>query len=261
MRNNLGLFRAFKAVGLVLALGISMSADAGLFGFGGTSWKEEALQNDGSKIIVERSITLGGRHEIGQEPPIKEQSLSFVMPGSHQSVSWKDEFSEELGTANFLPMQLDVSENTAYLVAAPMGCLSYNKWGRPNPPYVVFKYQDNAWKRVPLQSLPTKFKQLNLAFSSPDHAAKEARHGLLTAEQIKQWNSDAQQPQYKSILREPIPGGGQGRCIKTDYYGAAGWLSPDWFTDQPSLGACLKFCGQKKIGTERCPCNSIFKVK
>lgn len=221
--DNLWLFRACSTIGFVSALGLSTSVYASLFWFGGTSWKEEALQSDGSKIIVERSITLGGRHEIGQEPPIKEQSLSFVMPGTHQSVSWKDEFSEELGTANFLPMQLDVSENTAYLVAAPMGCLSYNKWGRPNPPYVAFKYQDNAWKRIPLQTLPPQFKQLNLAFSSPDHAAKEARHGLLTADQVKEWNSDAQQPQYKSILREPIPGGGQGRCPELVFYKGA-WV-------------------------------------
>jgi len=202
---NDGLVRGFKTIGLILALGMSMSAEAGLFRFGGTSWKEEVLLHDGSKIIVERSLSLGGRHEIGQEPPIKEQSLTFVMPSTHQRVSWNDEFSEDIGTASFLPMQLEIAENTAYLVVTPMGCLSYNKWGRPNPPYVVFKYQDKAWKRIPLQELPPEFKQINLAFSSPDHAAKEARHGLLSAEQIKKWNSDAQQPEYKSILREPLP--------------------------------------------------------
>ncbi|MES2408550.1 MAG: hypothetical protein V4528_14650 [Pseudomonadota bacterium] len=205
MSGGYGLVKALKIIGLVWVLGVSMNAEAGLFGFGGTSWKEEALQNDGSKIIVERSIRLGGRHEIGQEPSIREQSLVFIMPNTHQRVSWKDEYSADLGTANFLPMQLEVAKNTAYLVASPMGCLSYNKWGRPNPPYVVFKYQDKAWKRIPLQELPIEFKQINLAFSSPDHAAKEANHGLLSAEQIKKWNSDAQQPQYKSILREPLP--------------------------------------------------------
>jgi hypothetical protein len=43
-----------------------MSADAGLFGLGGTSWKEEVLLHDGSTILVDRSVVRGGRHEIGR---------------------------------------------------------------------------------------------------------------------------------------------------------------------------------------------------
>ena len=191
-------------LGLLFTFGASLNVNAGLFGFGATSWKEEALLHDGSKIIVDRTVELGGRHEIGQEPPIKEQSLTFTMPGSNQRVVWKDEFSDDVGSANFLPMQLEIAQNIAYLVVTPMGCLSYNKWGRPNPPYVVFKYQSNAWKRISLQELPSEFKEINLAFSSPDHAAKETIHGLLSAEQIKKWNGDARQPQYQSILRESM---------------------------------------------------------
>jgi hypothetical protein len=34
----------------VVLLMLSMSASAGLFGFGGTSWKEEVLLHDGRKI-------------------------------------------------------------------------------------------------------------------------------------------------------------------------------------------------------------------
>jgi hypothetical protein len=221
--NNGHWLRKFKIIGLIFAFGGSMSAQAGFLGFGGTNWKEEVLLHDGSKIIVERSISLGGRHEIGQELPIKEQSLTFVMPSTNQRVSWTDEFSEDIGTASFLPMQLEIVKNTAYLVVNPMGCLSYNKWGRPNPPYVIFKYQGKEWQRISLQELPPELKQINLAFSSPDHAAKEARHGLLSAEQINKWNSDAQQPEYRIILREPIPAGGQGRCPKLVYYKGA-WV-------------------------------------
>lgn len=134
MSNGHSLLKAFKTIGLILTLGVSMSADAGLFGLGGTSWKEEVLLHDGSKIVVERSVERGGRHEIGQEPPYKEQSLVFIMPGTNQRVTWEDHYSEDIGTASFLPMLIDIVKDTAYLVASPMGCLSYNKWGRPNPP-------------------------------------------------------------------------------------------------------------------------------
>ena len=66
-------------LGAILAMGTVTSADAGLFGLGGTSWKEEVLLHDGSTILVDRSVVRGGRHEIGQQPPFKEQSLSFQL--------------------------------------------------------------------------------------------------------------------------------------------------------------------------------------
>jgi hypothetical protein len=261
MKNKQGWLRIFQIIGLVLALGVNMSAEAGLFGFGGTSWKEEVLLHDGSKVIVERTVELGGRHEIGQEPPIKEQSLTFTMPGSNQRVVWKDEFSEDVGSANFLPMQLEVAENIAYLVATPMGCLSYNKWGRPNPPYVVFKYQGNEWKRIPLQELPSEFNEINLSFSSPHLAAKETIHGLLTAEQIKKWNSSGMYhpAEYRSIVREPVVNASQG-CTEMIHINN-GWEGLGFFKHQPSYEACLKYCDQQGVSSQNCPCTTLFKGK
>lgn len=258
MRDRLGLLRVFKIIGLVWVLGMSMNADAGLFGFGGTSWKEEALQNDGSTIIVERLVERGGRHVIGQEPPIKHQRLSFIMPGTNQIVAWEDKFSDDIGSASFLPMLLAISKDSAYLVVNPMGCLSYNKWGRPNPPYVVFKYQNKAWQRIPLQELPSEHKQLNLSFSSPDKAAKAATNGLLSVAQIKKWNSDdVTLPVYRTIVRTPGTYSETG-CMHLVYDGKGGWLGIDWFTRQPTLDACLKVCKLQDIGPQYCPCNSLF---
>jgi len=81
---------------LLALVGGSMSACADE-----TSWKEEVLLHDGSKIVVERSQTYGGRHEIGQKPPIKEQEITFTLPGSSRSITWKSEYSEDIGRANF----------------------------------------------------------------------------------------------------------------------------------------------------------------
>ena len=205
MSNRHLLLKAFSTIGLVLTLGVSMSADAGLFGFGGTSWKEEVLLHDGSKIIVTRSVERGGRHEIGQKPPYKEQSLSFIMPGTNQRVTWEDHYSEDIGTANFLPMLLEIFKGTPYLVAQPMGCLSYNKWGRPNPPYVIFKYDGKEWQRITLAELPTEIKTPNLIFSMPDIEVERIGKQLIPAEMIKQIIDRYKQPEFKTILREALP--------------------------------------------------------
>lgn len=118
---NTVLLKTITKAILALTLGASMNANAGLFGFGGTSWQEEVLLHDGSKIIVKRTVDRGGRHEIGQEPPIKEQSLSFKLPGTNENVVWEDKFTEDVGGANFLPKLLDIHNGAVFLVAHPMG--------------------------------------------------------------------------------------------------------------------------------------------
>lgn len=184
--------------------GFSMNALAFL-GFGGTSWKEEVLLHDGSKIVVERWATRGGRHEIGQKPPIKEQTLTFSLPATSERVTWKSEHSQDIGLADFKPILLDFVQGVAYVVASPVGCLPYNKWGRPNPPYVIFKHHGKEWRQIALQELPSQIKVPNLIISSPDSEMERTGKSLATADEIKKTNSELTQPEYRSILREPLP--------------------------------------------------------
>lgn len=246
-----------QAVGLLLAIVIlSASMNAfGFLGFGGDSWKEEVLLHDGSKIIVKRWVDRGGRHEIGQKSPYKEQSLVFAMPGTNQQVRWEDKFSEDLGMANFLPMLLDVDKDVAYLVAYPMGCLSYNKWGRPNPPYVIFKYQDNEWQRIALQELSVEIKTPNLIFSMPDIEVERAGTRFMTEEKIKTIISGYKQPEFKTILREPLA---KKMLCEEKIRTEDGWLGIDWFTSKPTYDACLKVCERHKVSLQNCPCERLF---
>jgi hypothetical protein len=191
------MWKQITKLGLLLMMGVSMSACS-------KSWKEEVQLHDGSKIIVERTVDRGGRHEIGQEPPIKNQSVTFTIPSTNENVTWEDSFTEDIGGANFLPMQLEILKDIAYLLVHPMGCLSYNKWDRPNPPYVVFKYQDKKWNRFPLKELPAEFKTPNLIFSSPDDEAEKAGGNIVSAETIKSLYAHYKQPEYKTILREAV---------------------------------------------------------
>ena len=155
MNNEHGLSRIIRAAGLALTLGLSMGACAGLFGFGGSTWKEEVLLHDGGTIIVERSQSYGGRHEIGQSPPIKEEDITFALPGKRKPIVWTSEYSEDVGRANFEPLALHILNDTPYIVTTPNLCLAYNKWGRPNPPYVFldttarlgneYRYPNSQW--------------------------------------------------------------------------------------------------------------------
>ena len=193
-------------------MGVSMSAGAGLFGFGGDSWKEEVLLHDGQKIIVERAQSYGGRREIGQSAPIKEHTLTFELPNSGKTIKWTSEYSEDVGRANFNLLALHVLNGTPYIIAEPNLCLSYNKWGRPNPPYVLFKYDGKEWQRIQMTELPVEFKTLNVAiYLGHQDVELMVKEGLVPAETIKRRNSElTQYSQFKTILREAYPGAGGG---------------------------------------------------
>jgi hypothetical protein len=219
--------RKTKLICTLLFLGASMSANAGLFGFGGTSWKEEVLLHDGSKMVVERSQSRGGRHEIGQAPPVKEHSITFTLPGANKALAWKDEFSEDVGSSNFDLLALHILNGVPYIVASTYGCLSYNKWGRPNPPYILFKFDSKSWQRIQLQELPTEFKSINLVINTSKHEKVLNDVGMVFAERIVEMNGNPRQPEYRTILREPVKSG-EGSLVHCDelvfYKGA--WVGP-----------------------------------
>lgn len=209
MNKQNGMMKRLLKLATLLMLGASLNACAGFMGFGGYSWKEEALQPDGQKIVIDREVSRKGRHEIGQSPPIGNQSLAFTMPGTGERVKWEDTYSEELGSASFNPMLLAVLKGKAYVLSTPAGCLSYNKWGRPNPPYVIFKYESKEWNRISMQELPTEIVNPNLIISSPDDEVEQSGKRFITAEMIGRMNQGFKQPAYKTILREALP---SGRC-------------------------------------------------
>ncbi len=203
MRTNCRMLKRIAKLGLLM-LGISMSADAGWLGIGGESWKEEVLLHDGAKLIVERSQKRGGRHEIGQGSPISEYNISFVLPNTDQPIKWTNASSEDVGRPELHPIALHVLNGIPYLITGPVGCLSYNKWGRPNPPYVIFKYDGKVWQRITIQELPVDFKEMNLVNDTKGDADKLMSASLVSAEAIKKFNGDLKARELKTIIRDPI---------------------------------------------------------
>ncbi|MDP2804817.1 MAG: hypothetical protein Q8O24_02630 [Gallionellaceae bacterium] len=222
-------------LGLILMMGVSMSACS-------KSWKEEVQLHDGSKIVVERMVDRGGRHEIGQESPIKEQSMVFDLPTTNERITWKTEFSKDIGLADFKPILLDIVQGKTYIVTTPMGCLAYNKWGRPNPPYVAFKYEGKEWKRIQLQELPAEINTPNLIISSPDDEVGKIGKSFVPTEIIKKLNGELTQPEYKTILREPLPAARINEMCEPMVHYKCGWTGtrPDGTFDKEFMDRMCK---------------------
>jgi photosystem II stability/assembly factor-like uncharacterized protein len=204
-------------LGLLLLLTVAMVAcvsATSITKIAGDSWKEEIELHDGSTMIIKRTQHYKGRHEIGQAVPVGEHTVSFTLPQTGKSYTWTSEYGEELGRTNFNLLAVHVLDNTPYIVVTPNGCFSYNKWGRPNPPYVIFKHDGSTWQRIPLSELPPMFTTINVLVSITDKDTRGiSSMRTISAATIKARNSELSQPEYKTLLREPVKkGGGLASC-------------------------------------------------
>ena len=216
-----------------------MSACAQTGRAGADSWKEEVLLHDGQKIIVERSQTYKGRSEPGQSAPIGEHTIRFSLPGSSKPITWISEYSEDIGRTDFNLSALHVKDNVPYIVAEPNLCLAYNKWGRPNPPYVVFRHDGNAWQRISFEALPPEFKTVNVVKRIRGIDVETVVNAKqVSAEQVAKLNAGLERPESKAILREKMASlQGLPACEVVVRY-KCGWGAPGEFNRQYFENSC-----------------------
>jgi len=226
-------------------------------------WKEEVLLHDGQTIIVDRALKRGGRHEITQPSSITEHTLRFTPPGSRKRIFWKSEFDPGIGYSTLDLIALDVVNGTPYIVTEPTLCLSYNKWGRPNPPYILFKYSEGQWQQIPMQEFPSDIRQPNVVLdleSNERFVMKEQQQsGFVSVHKQKKLNEPFKEPQYRSIIRTPLKPGSAGVSCPGLVFDGKYWRGFSILEKTPSLGACLDECKKENINDKYCPCNSLYQ--
>ncbi|MBK9160230.1 MAG: hypothetical protein IPM27_01435 [Nitrosomonadales bacterium] len=248
--------KRFAKLGLMLMMGVSMSACSATM-----RWKEEVLLHDGQVIVAERHYNLGGYAYLdsSERTPLNE-TVTFNLPGTNKQIIWKNDFNDAVPEPNSLNhFRFDVVKGIPYLATYPAGCISYNKWGRPNPPQVLFKYEGEQWRRIALAELPPELvgTSANVIVGRP---ASSLLKPFYTVEGVNSKNYYVRTPEYKTILREAIPNVWSG-CGEMIRKGNGGWDGIGWFSDQPSKEACLKYCERKEVSAQDCPCNRLFKGK
>jgi hypothetical protein len=244
---------------ILLVFFITTFADithCGCFGlFGHASWKEEVLLHDGSKIVARRWQKYMNVYSLEKSTFVKNQSISFRHPKAGKRIVWKDGPTEGIRNANFSLIALHIKEDIPYLITQTYKCPSYNRWGRPNPPYVIFKYEEKKWKRIPLEELPSEFENVNLMMSINK---KEIPRwlGVISAETIRKSNDRFREPLYRSIVRTPMEFVG---CMELVPTGRGGWQETTIFKMQPSYEACMNQCKKVLFDMQYCPCDRLFK--
>jgi hypothetical protein len=183
--------------------------------------------HDGSKIIAERHYNLGGYPAIeSQERAALDVTVTFKLPGTNKKIVWKNDFRDSQPEPNSLNLiRLDVVKGVPYIATYPAGCIAYNKWGRPNPPQVLFKYENDQWKRISLAELPTELinAQANVIVGRP---ATKLLKSLYTAEGVKAENYDIHTPEYKTILRDAFPAVRINEMCEERVFYKGAWVGP-----------------------------------
>ena len=218
-------------------------------------WKEEVLLHDGQTIIVDRSQKLGGYPYVAStERTILEEKWQFVIPGTKEKVTWiKDGRFPPQGTMLTMIL-LDILNGVPYIATVPSVCISYNYWGRPNPPYVFFKYDGKTWQRIKLEEFPAELTESNVIVGRPDY---QNRTGTIPIARIKQDNRYLE-AHLKKIIRQPVK---SMDCEEMVTNGKGTWLGIDWFSSEPSYEACVKVCSEQWFSKDYCPCDRLFNTK
>jgi hypothetical protein len=228
--NQPSLLNAFRTISLMLTFGVSMSACGD-----SASWREEVLLHDGQKIVIDVSHRLGERTVVGPERLTIDETVTFIMPGTNKKITWRMDFRNSVPEPNSLILLvLDIVKGVPYVATSPAGCIAYNKWKRPNPPYVLFKYEAEVWTQISLAEFPAELSKTNVIVGRPP---AELLKSFYTVEQVNESNY-YKEKEHKTILREAVKSGlGVTSCEVLVQY-KCGWGAPGEFNRKHFESTC-----------------------
>lgn len=200
MRTAHTTLKKIAKLGLFLLLGSAISACSSTM-----RWTEEVKLHDGRILIVERMYNLGGYRGLeSHERTELDETITFSVPDSNKQITWKTDFRDSQPEPNSLNLlQIEVVKGVPYIATYPAGCIAYNKWQRPNPPYVFFKYVDNNWKQISLAEFPVELNKINVMIGGPQRHDPKPYYSVGA---VDSGNTRIRTPEYRTILREPVKG-------------------------------------------------------
>lgn len=173
----------------LVALVLFALGGCGVIGGGVRQWQEEVALPDGKTIVVERSHVLGNTlnrelSSINSPPDVKSYVISIPLPNGGQA-KWEAEDKD------MIPLALSVSGDVVQVLASPSDCAAYSRFGRPVPPFLVFRYGSGRWVKATIDEFPSAITEANLMIStSTQRAVNEINKGLVTERAVKRLNED-----------------------------------------------------------------------
>jgi hypothetical protein len=150
------------------------------------TWEEDVELVKGKVISITRTQYYERYSELGAPGdgwrPVKSR-IEFVQDkASPETIVWEEELD---------PLVLELINDHLVLVAKASYCDQYHRYGRPIPPYVIYRFANGRWDRSGFADLPAKL-QANLLI---DAKSKSSRRRV-TIDFKKQMNDELGIPKF-----------------------------------------------------------------
>jgi hypothetical protein len=139
-----------------MTLGLVLASVPLVGGCGNTgSWQEEVKLSDGRVITVTQKRRYEGSYS-GQDfgTVVRESWLTFKLPEfGNQEITWHE---------NLKPRILNLYDGKLYVVGIPPTGQEWRDYGKPQPGYIGFRYENGGWLRIPFAEIPVAIYDTNL---------------------------------------------------------------------------------------------------
>ncbi len=166
-----------------IALGFMLASVSMIGGCGSNTitWQEEV------KLLDGRIITVTQKRRIVENIE-REAWLIFKLPEfSDKEIVWHE---------NLDTMVLNVYQNKLYVVGTPGTIIEYNQYGRPEPFYIGYRYDNGQWVRIPFNEIPVAIYDANMY---PENMALARLKQVSIAEKVEIFEDDSWRTHQRKI--------------------------------------------------------------
>ena len=166
-----------------LTLGIVLTSVPMVGGCGDNTltWTEEV------KLLDGRVITVTQKRRI-EENIEREAWLTFRLPEfGEKEIVWHE---------NLHTMVLNVYQGKLYVVGVPGTIIEYRKYGRPEPFYIGYRFDNSRWVHIPFGEIPDAIYDANMY---PENMALSRLKHVSVADKIEIFKDDRWREQQRRI--------------------------------------------------------------
>jgi hypothetical protein len=118
-------------------------------------WQEEVQLSDGRVVEITQQRQYEEAYDgHGRSTIVRDAWIRFRLP--------ETDFKEVVWHEQLIGMRFDVVDGKPFIVAYPATGREFDRYGKPIPAYLGYRYENGQWRRVPFAEIPESQYDFNL---------------------------------------------------------------------------------------------------